>query len=93
MSEEATQEPAQQQGYICPSCGESDWRAEYYEAAYQDVLLVAGEDGRPEIADWGVGAYGHYDGDTENEALKCNNCEHRIVLGTFTFVPTEGEPG
>ncbi len=76
--------------FPCPECGHTDaWKADYYEAVWQDVTVLTGNRGEPDIVDY-TGVYGSYDdGSTENESLRCRNCDHEIVLGRFRFLPAE----
>lgn len=78
--------------FPCPNCGSTDdvWKADYYEAVWQSVTILVGEDGKPELFDY-TGVTGSYDdGSTEDERYVCRNCEHEIVLGRFEMIP-EGE--
>lgn len=69
--------------FACPNCGGTEWKADYYEAVWQSVAVVANAngDGTPVIADY-TGVTGSYDdGSTENEALRCCSCEYTVPIG------------
>lgn len=77
--------------FVCPNCGSEDWRVSYPESAHQDVEVIVGEDGEPEIADY-LGNTGTYsDGDGDNEELSCNECDHVITFGYHFFMTPEEE--
>ena len=73
--------------FPCPECSKSDWRLDYYEAAYQGVTVLIGKDGKPDVDDYPGDQYGHYDDSGLDEYLRCNNCEHEIPLATIISVP------
>ncbi len=75
--------------YRCPSCGESEWQADYYNAVRQGVRLVAGENGEPVDDDYLGDEATYDDGGTENERYVCLSCDHEIVFGEFRFIPTD----
>lgn len=77
---EETPAPKPGEPFLCPACGESDWKAVYYEAVWQTIDLVVGDDGGPEFVDY-TGVTGTYDDpSTEDEAWRCSACEHEITL-------------
>jgi DNA-directed RNA polymerase subunit RPC12/RpoP len=84
---EITQAPGKP--YRCPSCGESEWQADYYNAVRQGVRLVAGENGEPVDDDYLGDEETYDDGCIENERYVCLNCDHEIVLGEFRFIPAD----
>lgn len=79
------------QRFSCPNCGESEWRAEYYQLVSQDVTLVADEDGQPDAADYGGDEEAYDESCTPNERYVCQACEHQLVLGVFQLVSLEAQ--
>lgn len=76
--------------FVCPSCGRDDeWKADYYEAVWQSVVLVNDSTGQPAAFDY-TGLTGSYDdGATENERYVCMGCGHEIVVGEVVFTTPE----
>lgn len=77
--------------FECPSCGGTDWTADYYQAMRQGVDLVVGEDGAPVLEEWREDSTSYDDGDSETINYNCEDCHHEITLGTFTFAPIDTE--
>lgn len=77
--------------FPCPNCGADDWRVSYPESAHQDVIVIVGEDGKPEIEDYTGNTDTYSDGDGDNEELRCNECDHVITWGSHIFMTTEEE--
>lgn len=71
--------------FPCPHCGESDWKADYYQAVNQGIGLIVGEDGMPEEGEYDGCEDTYDDGCSENERYVCNACRHAIVFGEFRF--------
>lgn len=73
--------------FPCPSCGGTDWRADYYTAVSQSVTLLHGPEGQPEVNDW-TGVMTEYeDLDTPEDALVCAECDDRIDLAPVLITP------
>jgi hypothetical protein len=73
--------------FPCPSCGGTEWKADYYEAVWQTISLFVGDDGKPVFGDY-TGVTGSYDdGSTADEAWVCRSCDHRLELCEFKMVP------
>lgn len=89
MSDTTTITPTPGEPFPCPECGSNDWKADYLDPAWQTVVLVAGDDGGPEIGDY-TGTSGYYDDSTPNESYTCRECEHVISLGQHVFIPADG---
>jgi hypothetical protein len=75
--------------YRCPDCGESQWKADYYNAVGQGVRLLTGENGEPVDDDYLGDEEAYDDGGTETERYVCLCCYHEIVFGEFRFIPTD----
>ena len=76
--------------YPCPQCGRLEWRADYYQAVHQGVVLRRGTEGEPpQVDDYRGDEDSYDDGATPNERLFCSNCEYEIHLGTFKLVEDE----
>jgi hypothetical protein len=92
MSDTTTSKPTASEAFPCPHCGATEWKADYYEAVWQTISLVVGDDGEPELADY-TGVTGTYDDpSTDDEAYRCASCDHTIQLGTFRLLPAELPP-
>jgi hypothetical protein len=72
--------------FLCPNCGEQAWVAYYPETSQQDVSLIVGEDGEPEIEDWLGCTETVCDGDYDVDSYRCSVCDHTITIGNFTFL-------
>jgi predicted RNA-binding Zn-ribbon protein involved in translation (DUF1610 family) len=79
--------------YPCPECGRLEWRADYYQAVHQGVVLRRDPDGAFAVEDYQGDEQSYDDGASENEMYRCSNCGHEIHLGTFRFVPEEPDAG
>lgn len=75
--------------FPCPNCGESNWKADYYQAVSQGLVLVIGDDGEREYGDYAGDEETYDDGSTEDEALHCRECGHTIPLGVFRMIDEE----
>lgn len=73
--------------FPCPNCGESNWKADYYQAVSQGVALYVDENGSFEYGDYLGDEDSYDDGSTEDEALRCRSCDHHLVLGVFRLIP------
>ncbi len=71
--------------FVCPDCGGTDFKANYYEAVWQSIA-VDDVNGQPEFVDY-TGSSGTYDdGSTVDEAIACCSCDWTSYLGTFELL-------
>lgn len=76
--------------FPCPNCGATDrWVADYYQAVRQGCTVVTAESGDPAVMDYGGDESAYDDGATDNEAIRCLECDHEIVFARFRLVPAE----
>jgi hypothetical protein len=70
---------------VCPNCGADDWRADYYQAVHQGVVVVKDEDGELCFEDWAGDERSYDDGDTQVDRVVCDSCSWTIYFGRFNF--------
>lgn len=76
MTAPALQRPGEP--IACPTCGESKWAAEYFEAIREDVRLVRDVDGSLRVDEWLGGIERPHDARTDEECYRCLECGEEL---------------
>lgn len=75
--------------FLCPRCGESNWKACYYNAVTQGCTVVYDAEGQPVVTEYSGDE--NYNESTENESLWCRTCDFEYPLGIFQLLPVEAK--